>query len=128
MKHQYGKGIGAVSRYIVVTTIAWVMPTLSFVMADNVDTKRDRYLLLDSRIIEMIDNVHLTVGTVQKDKNNPLFKDDNKLAQGELITKTVTDAPIQWKDGFSFEKLKGKEIKLSFELRESKLYSFSFQI
>ena len=59
MKHQYGKGIGVVSRYIVVTTIAWVMSMLSFVMADNVDTKRDRYLLLDSRIIEKTDNMHL---------------------------------------------------------------------
>ena len=32
--------------------------------------ERDRYLLLDSRIIEETENVHLTVGTVQKDKSN----------------------------------------------------------
>ena len=57
-----------------------------------------------------------------------LLDSDNKpLAEGELIAKTVTDGPIQWKDGFSFKKLKGKEIKLRFELRESKLYSFSFE-
>ncbi|UCE46520.1 MAG: DUF1080 domain-containing protein [Phycisphaerales bacterium] len=48
------------------------------------------------------------------------------LVEGKLITKTVTDGPIQWNNGFSFKKLKGKEIKLRFELRESKLYSFSF--
>ncbi len=38
--------------------------------------RRDRYLLLDSRIIESTDNAKLTVGTVRKDKNNPLFKED----------------------------------------------------
>ena len=56
-----------------------------------------------------------------------LYSDNKPLAEGELIAKTVTDGPIQWKDGFSFKKLKGKEIKLRFELRESKLYSFSFE-
>jgi hypothetical protein len=56
-----------------------------------------------------------------------LDSDNNPLAEGELITKTVTDGPIHWKDGCSFNKLEGKEIKLRFELRESKLYSFSFE-
>ena len=42
------------------------------------------------------------------------------------MTKTVTDAAIEWKDGFSLKKVKGNEIKLKFELRESKIYSFSF--
>lgn len=60
-------------------------------------------------------------------KVTALDKDNDKLAEGELITKTVTDARIRWKDGFSLRKLKGKEIKLEFELRESKLYSFSFE-
>jgi len=54
-------------------------------------------------------------------------KDNKKLAQGKLVTKTVSDAKIEWKDGFSFKKLKGKKIKLKFELRESKLFSFSFK-
>ena len=56
-----------------------------------------------------------------------LDKDNEKLAEGELIKKTVTDAPIQWKDRFSIKKLKGNQIKLGFELKESKLYSFSFK-
>ena len=51
---------------------------------------------------------------------------NNILAEGELISKTVTDAQIQWKENFKFKKLEGKKIKLKFELRESKLYSFSF--
>ncbi|MHC4757083.1 MAG: hypothetical protein ACYTE8_00340 [Planctomycetota bacterium] len=61
-------------------------------------------------------------------KVTALDENNDELAEGELITKTVTDAPIQWKDGFSLKKLKGKEIKLKFELRESKLYSFCFDI
>ena len=53
-------------------------------------------------------------------------KNNKKLAQGKLVTTTVTDGPIQWQDRFSFARLKGKEVKFKFELRESKLYSFSF--
>ena len=55
-----------------------------------------------------------------------LDKDNKRLAEGELVTTTVSDAKIQWKDKFSLKNLKDKEIKLKFELRESKLYSFSF--
>jgi len=55
-----------------------------------------------------------------------LNKDNKRLAEGELVTTTVSDAKIQWKDKFSLKNLKDKEIKLKFELRESKLYSFSF--
>jgi len=55
-----------------------------------------------------------------------LDKDNKQLAEGELIAKTATDAEVQWKKGFSLAKLKGKQIKLRFELRDSKLYSFSF--
>jgi len=59
-------------------------------------------------------------------KTTVFDKDNKQLAEGKLITKTATDAKIEWKDGFSLKKLKGKEIKLKFELRESKIYSFSF--
>ncbi|MBL7134218.1 MAG: hypothetical protein ISS78_08980 [Phycisphaerae bacterium] len=55
-----------------------------------------------------------------------LDKEKKELAEGELIAKTATDAEVQWKKGFSLKELKGKQIKLKFELRESKLYSFSF--
>ena len=55
-----------------------------------------------------------------------LDKNNKKLAQGKLITTTVSDAKTEWKDRFSLKKIKGKEIRLKFELRESKLYSFSF--
>jgi hypothetical protein len=51
----------------------------------------------------------------------------DEIAEGELIATTVTDAPIKWKDGFSLRDHKGDRGKLKFELRESKLYSFSFK-
>ena len=56
-----------------------------------------------------------------------LDEDSRQLAEGELITATVTDAQVQWVNGLSLSRLKGKEIKLKFVLRESKIYSFSFQ-
>ena len=40
------------------------------------DMKRDKYLLLDSQVLKSTENAKLTVGAVQKDKNNPLFKED----------------------------------------------------
>ena len=51
---------------------------------------------------------------------------NNALAESELTVQTVTDAEVRWKEGFSLETLKGNEIRLRFELRNSKLYSFSF--
>jgi len=55
-----------------------------------------------------------------------LNKGNKELAESKLITQTATDAEVQWKDGFSIEKLKGNGIRLRFELRDAKLYSFSF--
>ena len=42
----------------------------------NSGIKSDRFLLLDSRIVEKTKNARLTVGKVQKDKHNPLFAED----------------------------------------------------
>jgi hypothetical protein len=55
-----------------------------------------------------------------------LDKDNRRLAQSKLMKKTVTDAEVKWQDGFSFENLRGKNIRLRFELKNAKLYSFSF--
>jgi len=38
--------------------------------------ERNRYLLLDSRIVEKTENAGLTLGEVQKYKGNPLFEED----------------------------------------------------
>ncbi len=56
-----------------------------------------------------------------------LDKENKELAESESIARTVTDGEVQWKDGFSFRSLKNSEIRLRFELRAAKLYSFSFQ-
>lgn len=53
-------------------------------------------------------------------------EDGKQLAESKLIAKTVTDAPVVWNNGFSLAKFKGKAIRLRFELRDAKLYSFSF--
>ena len=55
-----------------------------------------------------------------------LDKDNIPAAEGKLVTATVSDGRIEWKDGCSLKELKDKEIKLKFELRESKVFSFSF--
>jgi len=38
--------------------------------------QRTKYLLLDSRVVESARNARLTVGTVRKHRNNPLFAED----------------------------------------------------
>ena len=42
----------------------------------NPGIQRDRFLLLDNRIVERTKNAKLTVGKVQKDNRNPLFAED----------------------------------------------------
>ena len=59
-------------------------------------------------------------------KATALDQANKELAEGQLVTRTVTDATIQWKKDFSLTGFQGKGIKLRFQLRESKLYSFSF--
>ena len=55
-----------------------------------------------------------------------LDQQNNALAVSEPIAQTVTDAEVQWKSEFSLAKLTGNEIRLRCELRDAKLYSFTF--
>lgn len=55
-----------------------------------------------------------------------LDKQKRRLAEGQPITRTVTDAVVRWNAGFSPVKLKGEELQLRFELRDAQLYSFTF--
>lgn len=48
------------------------------------------------------------------------------LAESDLITHTVTDAEVRWKEGFSPATLKGRDIRFRLELRNSKCYSLAF--
>ena len=65
--------------------IQFTMMLLTFIAAGNIPPvygdsnpipPREKYLLLDSRIIEKVDGVILKVGTVAKHSKNPLFKED----------------------------------------------------
>jgi hypothetical protein len=55
-----------------------------------------------------------------------LDEENKALAESERITQTVTDATVRWKNGFSLRSRKGKSIRLRFELRDAKVYSFNF--
>jgi hypothetical protein len=58
-----------------------------------------------------------------------LFDNDNKQwLQSKLITRTVTDTVVKWQKGFSIENVKGENIRLKFELKNAKLYSFGFDL
>jgi len=52
---------------------------------------------------------------------------NNQIAERRLVTTTVSDSKIQWNENFVFKNLKNKKIRLKFELREAKIYSFSFK-
>jgi hypothetical protein len=56
-----------------------------------------------------------------------LDKNNEQIAEGELVTTTVSDSKIKWKENFDFSDLKNQNIRLKFELREAKIFSFSFQ-
>ena len=53
--------------------------------------------------------------------------DGNKLAQSHPLRKDITDAQLRWPDTFTAAGLKGRTIRLQFQLRNAKLYSFAFQ-
>jgi len=58
-----------------------------------------------------------------------LFDKDNKeRLQSKLITRTVTAAVVKWQKGFSIKNVKGKDVRLKFELKNAKLYSFGFDL
>jgi len=48
------------------------------------------------------------------------------MADSKFITLTVTDAVVKWQNRFLIEDVKGENIRLKFELKNAKLYSFSF--
>jgi len=58
-----------------VAAIAIAASMASLAKSDDRPT-RDRFLLLDSRVVENAENAKLTVGTVEKHKDNPLFAED----------------------------------------------------
>ncbi|MHC4506508.1 MAG: hypothetical protein ACYTFI_24700, partial [Planctomycetota bacterium] len=56
-----------------------------------------------------------------------LLDSDNKtLAESKPVRRTVTDAEIDWQGQSRMRDLAGKPVRLRFELRNAKLYSYSF--
>ena len=55
-----------------------------------------------------------------------LDEKERQLAEARQITRTVTDAPLRWNNGFSLAGLGGKRVRLRFLLRRARLYSFAF--
>jgi hypothetical protein len=49
-----------------------------------------------------------------------------EFAKAKAVRQTVTDAKVQWRSKVAIRSFKGKTIRLIFELRNAKLYSFSF--
>ena len=80
-------------------------------------------------VFVIADSLHISADVAPSGyvKTIALDSRNRKLAVGKLVTKTVTDEVVQWEDGFSLNKYKDEQIKLKFELRESKLYSFGFR-
>lgn len=64
------------ARYAVVMTFACTTLMQSTATANEADSDRNRFLLLDSRIIASAENAKLSLGIVKKHKANPLFIED----------------------------------------------------
>jgi HEAT repeat protein len=66
------------------------------------------------------------VGKKGSVKVSLLGKNNGILAQSKIIKKTVTDGAVKWLDKFSLKNLMGRDVRLRFELKNAKLYSFNF--
>jgi hypothetical protein len=56
-----------------------------------------------------------------------LDADGHTLGQSEPVNGNVTDAPVAWHDGFELTAWKDRSIRLVFNIKQAKLYAFSFQ-
>ena len=68
--------IGLRTRYIVAMTVACAAVHQLSASTNEGDSIRNRFLLLDSRIIDSVEDAQLVPGTVLKHKSNPLFTED----------------------------------------------------
>jgi len=73
VKNKRVKSVVAAGFFICILLMLSVSINTVVAVDKNADPQlnRDRYLVLDSRVIESTENVELTLGVVQKDKNNP---------------------------------------------------------
>ena len=75
MKSLFKKNICSMNQWITIL-LATCAVIFIFSYLAEVEVKRTHYLLLDSRIIEKVENARLVLGTVQKHIANPLFGED----------------------------------------------------
>lgn len=73
-------------------------------------------------------DLRLTADVFEGGSVRVMLLDDTgeQLAVGEPLTQTVTDAVVEWGNGFSSKDLEGRRIRCRFDLSAAKLYSFSF--
>ena len=76
MRHLLNRRFGRLVCCVLVMTITCITVLESVARAHEIDSERNRFLLLDSRIVEETENARLALGTVQKHKSNPLFVED----------------------------------------------------
>ncbi len=63
--------------FIVAVIIVFTFSITGFAQLNNLKPTQNRFLLLDHRMIEKVENAKLEVGTVKKHDANPLFVEDN---------------------------------------------------
>ncbi len=73
MKPVSMRGITPAARWALAVAAACFTAAPSLAWGEGVDPARNRFLLLDSRLIEKVENARLAVGTVNKHPGNPLF-------------------------------------------------------
>ena len=76
MKDILNSKTSVMARCAVFMTVAYATLMQSPAKANDADPARNRFLILDSRIIETAENAVLKVGAVQKSTSNPLFGED----------------------------------------------------
>ena len=57
-----------------------------------------------------------------------LDKAGNELVRSQPIYSTITNLPLKWEPSQDLANLRGKEIRLKFELHNAKLYAFKFEV
>ncbi len=76
MKKTFTCKIGLTARHVVATAVTCAAAHQLSANTHEGDSIRSRFLLLDSRVIDSVENARLVPGTVRKHKSNPLFVED----------------------------------------------------
>ena len=91
----YGKT--AVTATIMLTMAIYSLSTDGAHGKKDEDVKKERYLLLDSRVVANTQNAQLTLGVVEKHASNPLFGEDEPWEKryDNLYPRVIYDEEVQ---------------------------------